>query len=290
MPVPSPSSWPDTVTRLNDVLAASRAQRRAALGLYLPVGYPSASASAEALHALARSADVLELGVPHHACHLDGPLIQQAAAQALAEGAFRMRDLFTITAELSANTAAALVVMTYWSPVAQFGARRFAELFKAAGGDAVLIPDLPEAAVTAWQKAARDAGLHTIPLVPPQASPAHLATIGAAYSGMVYTPAAPGRTGSQLPLSPHLPRRVHRLRTATGLPVALGIGISTPAHAEQAAAVADAVVVGSAVIRRMRAAPNTPIAAAAAAARDFADAVRRARQAAGPTRTPQASA
>lgn len=93
---------------------------------------------------------------------------------------------------------------------------------------------------------------------------------------MVYAPATPGLTGSQHPLSPDLPRLVHRLRTTTHLPVAVGIGISTPGQAAQASAYADAVVVGSAVIRLMRDEPNTPATAADEIARDFAAGVRRA--------------
>ncbi|MET8822609.1 tryptophan synthase subunit alpha [Streptomyces rochei] len=269
----TPPSWP--ASALDQALARSRCQHRAALGLYLPVGYPTHSGSLEALHAMAPHCDVLELGVPHRRAHLDGPTIQHAAAQALDNG-YRMRHLFTTTADLASSTTAALVVMTYWAPVEEYGPGLFAEALAAAGGAGVLVPDLPDGAAADWHRATRAAGLHNIPLIPAHASDAKLAALGTSSSGMAYAPAAPGRTGTAGPLSPYLPRLVRRLRDATRLPVAVGIGISTPARAAQASAYADAVVVGSAVIRRIQAATGGPGAAAAAAARDFAAGVRRA--------------
>ena len=165
--------------------------------------------------------------------------------------------------------------MTYWDPVQKYGPGRFAEEFAAAGGAGVLVPDLPDREAADWQRTTLAASLHSIPFIPAHASDARVAAIGASSSGMAYAPAAPGRTGTAGPLSTYLPRLVRRLRDATRLPVAVGIGISTPARAAQASAYADAVVVGSAVIRRMQAATDTPVAAAVAAARDFAAGVRR---------------
>ncbi|GAA2767590.1 tryptophan synthase subunit alpha [Streptomyces paradoxus] len=266
-------SW--SAARLDYALATSRSEQRAALGLYLPVGYPSRTASLDALHLMAKHADVLELGLPHSDPHMDGPVIRQACAQALDSG-FEMIDLFTAATELTAATTTALVVMSYWAPIARFGPELFAERLAVAGGAGVLIPDLPEREAATWHWAAREAGLHTIPLVPAHASNARLAEIGSASSGMVYAPATPGRTGAQRPLSPYLPRQVRRLRYATGLPVAVGIGISTPEQAARASTYADAVMVGSAVIRRMRTWSNAPDLAAAQAAKTFADGVRRA--------------
>ncbi|MEU1107270.1 tryptophan synthase subunit alpha [Streptomyces tibetensis] len=266
-------SW--SAARLDYALATSRAEKRAALGLYLPVGYPCRTASLDALHLMARHADVLELGIPHTDPHLDGPVIQQASAQAL-EAGFQMIDLFTAATQLTASTTTALVVMSYWAPIERFGPELFAERLSVAGGAGVLIPDLPEHAAATWHWAAQEAGLYTIPLIPAHASDARLAEMGTQSSGMVYAPATPGRTGSRRPLSPYLPRLVRRLRTATSLPVAVGIGISTPDHAAQASRYADAVVVGSAVIRHMTTWRNAPDLAAAQVAKSFADGVRRA--------------
>ncbi|WP_261800978.1 tryptophan synthase subunit alpha [Streptomyces sp. PBH53] len=264
----TPLSW--SAALLDDTLALKRQQDRCAVGLFLPVGYPSYSVSMDALHGIAPFADVLELGVPYSHPH-DSPLIRQAAAQALSQG-FRMQDLFEAVTELAVSTSAALLVKSYWAPIQQYGAEAFAEELAAAGGAGVLVPDLPAPAAAGWQKIARTAGLHRIPLVPARATAANLAAIGAASSGMVSV-LAPGRTGVEDPLSPHLLDFVHRVRTVTGLPVGVCTGIRTPSQAAQVGTFADAVFVGTPLLRRMQAEARAPE-AARAVARDFADAVR----------------
>jgi tryptophan synthase alpha chain len=271
----SPLSW--SAARLDYALATSREEQRAALAIYLPVAYPNRAASREALLLAAEHADVLELGVPHHTCPMDGPRIRQAAVQALA-GGFQMRDLFAAAVELTARTSTALVVMSYWEPIRSYGSRAFARELAAAGGAGVLVADLPAHAAPLWRETAAEAGLYTVALTPRHASSARLAELGATTTGMLYAPATPGLTGTQRPLSPSLPRLVRRLREATGLPVATGIGISSPQQAAQVAGFSDAVVIGSAVIRRMQSQPDAPAPAAAAACRDFALAVRQARR------------
>ncbi|MFG2463710.1 tryptophan synthase subunit alpha [Streptomyces sp. NPDC048523] len=273
----SPLSW--SAARLDYAPAIAREEHRAALAIYLPVGYPSRAASRDALLAAADHADVLELGVPHPRPHMDGPVIQQAAAQALS-GGFQMRDLFATAVELTARTSTALLVMSYWEPIRCHGPQSFARELAAAGGAGVLVPDLPPASASLWHEVATEAGLYTVSLAPRHASAARLAELRETTTGMVYAPATPGLTGTRRPLSPHLPRLVRRLREATGLPVATGIGISSPKQAALAAGFSDAVVVGSAVMRRMQAHPDAPAPAAAAVCRDFAQAVRRAHRAA----------
>ena len=280
MTTSTPPSW--SAAGLDHALARSRAEQRAALGLYLPVGYPTRAAGLDALHLMAKHADVLQLGVPHTDPVLDGPVIRRAAAQALDAG-FRMRDLFDAATELTAAGTTAVLAMSYWKPIEVYGPRAFAEELAAAGVSGVLVPDLPETetetgtAASTWQRAARAAGLHTSTLIPPRASDAHLAALGSVTSGLIHVPATPGLTGARRPLSPYLPHLVRRVRTLTGLPVAVGIGIGTPDQAAQASAYADSVIVGSAVIRRMHAQPGAAAVTAAEAARDFAEGVRRAR-------------
>ena len=262
---------------LHRAIDAAQAQDRRALAAYLPVGYPDRVRGMDALHLLAQTADVVELGVPYADGCFDGPVIQEASRTALAEG-FRMDDLFAAARELSgssASSAAALLVMSYWQPIHAYGPARFAARAAAAGISGVLVPDLPVEEAGPWLDAARSAGLAAIPLVSPRTAPGRLAAITAAATGMVYAPATDGVTGNGGPISPRLPGLVAHLRSLTRLPIAAGIGISTPAQARTAATWADLVVIGSAVIRRMHAQPNAPAGAAAAAARAFTDAVRR---------------
>ncbi|MCX4580992.1 tryptophan synthase subunit alpha [Streptomyces sp. NBC_01571] len=259
-------------SRLHQVITAAQAQDRCALGMYLPVGYPNRVAGMDALHLLAQSADVIELGIPYADGVLDGPVIQQASQTALDAG-FRIEDLFAAARELSSSSPAALVTMSYWQPLHAYGPLRFATAAAAAGIDAVLIPDLPIEEAAPWTAAARAAGLGTIPLVSHRTQPDRLARTVAAATGMLYAAATDGVTGNPQPVSPRLPGLITQLRSLTSLPIAAGIGISTPAQARTAAAWADVVVVGSAVIRRMQASPRAQTAAAAAAGRDFAAAL-----------------
>lgn len=262
-------------SRLDQVFAATRAQGRAALAAYLPVGFPTFSQSMDALHAVAAYADVLELGVPFSDPMMDGPIIQQATAQSLA-GGFRMRHLFEAAHQLSATSAAALLVMTYWQPVARYGPQRFADELALAGAAGVILPDLPVEEAGEWLAAARARGLHTVFVVAPNSSDARLARVCAAGSGMVYAPAVAGVTGAQGPLASGLPAFVDRLRGVTAVPVGVGIGVSTPDQAAIVSTFADAVIVGSALIRRLQTVPGPAgVRAAASLARDLADGVRR---------------
>ncbi|MCX4919996.1 tryptophan synthase subunit alpha [Streptomyces sp. NBC_00687] len=272
--------WPPSTPvggSLERVIEAAQAQDRCALAAFLPVCFPDRITGMDALHLLAQSADVVELGVPYAGGVLDGPVIQEASRTALAAG-FEMKDLFADAREVSASSSAALLVMSYWQPVHAYGPQKFAEQAAAAGIAGVLIPDLPFEEAGPWRAAAQNAGVAVIPLVSPRTSPDRLAAIVAAATGMVYAPATDGVTGNAQPISPQLPSFVAQLRSLTSLPVAAGIGISTPAQARHAAAWADLVVVGSAVIRRMQANPRAQVAAAAAAAREFAAALRPAAQ------------
>jgi tryptophan synthase alpha chain len=272
LPPSSPTAPP--AGRLDRSFAEAKAEGRAALATYLPVGYPSMPESLDALLGMAQSADILELGVPHTDPVFDGPVIRQAAARSLASG-FHMRDLFAAARELTASSAASLLVMSYWRPIEEYGAARFADELAAAGVAAVIVPDLAVADAGRWSAAVRAAGLHTVNLVAPDADADELARVCAASSGMVYAPATIGTTGSQGPLGAHLPRLLDRLRALTSVPIGVGIGVSTVEQAAHVSALADAVVIGSPLIRRMQAAPHAPAAAAAALAREFAEAVRR---------------
>ncbi|MFF4902554.1 tryptophan synthase subunit alpha [Streptomyces sp. NPDC001068] len=266
--------WPSTTPAgegLTRAIAAAQAQERCALATYVPVGFPDRITSMDTLHRLAQSADVIELGVPFEG-HFDGPVIQAASRTALDAG-FLMQHLFEAAEELSASSSAALLTMTYWQPVHAFGPVRFAAQAAAAGISGVLIPDLPLEEAAEWLDAARAAGLAAIPLVSARTAPDRLAAIVAAATGMVYAPATDGVTGNPQPISPRLPGLIAQLQSLTSLPIAAGIGISTPAQARAAARWADLVVVGSAVIRSMQANPTDPVAAAAATSRAFTEAL-----------------
>ncbi|MEU6277469.1 tryptophan synthase subunit alpha [Streptomyces populi] len=254
-------------------VAAAQAQNRAALSLYLPVGYPDRLTGRNALHLLAQAADVIELGVPHTGGVLAGPDIQEASRIALA-GGFHMKDVFDAASELAATSSTALLVTSAWQPIRDHGPAEFAAEAAVVGVCGVMILDLPVGEEDGWRETAASAGLAVIPFISPRTRPDRLAALVAGATGMVYASATDGPTGIAQPISPQLPGLTARLRDLTSLPIATGLGISTPAQARTAAASADLVAVGSAVIRRMQARPRAQIAAAAAVSRAFAVALR----------------
>lgn len=260
---------------LDAALEIARCQGRAALAAYMPAGYPTVARSAELLLALAQHVDVLEVGIPFSDPMLDGPVIQEASAQALAAG-FRMRDLFALIDIVSCASAAALLVMSYWQPIARYGPDRFAAELTTAGGAGVVLPDLPIEEAGPWLRAARAHRLATVFVVAPNAADARLGHICAAGSGMVYAPAAPGVTGSGHPIHPSLSHFVRRLRSMTDLPVAVGIGVSNPDQAYEISSYADCVVVGSALIHKFRQATGPrPVNAVTQLACEFSQAITR---------------
>ncbi|MFI5864748.1 tryptophan synthase subunit alpha [Streptomyces sp. NPDC051546] len=259
---------PDAPTRFDHTLVRARAEQRSALATYLPAGYPNQTQSLRILHHLAEAADVIELGWPYSEPALDGPVIQRAAAQSLAAG-FRVRHLLESIRSL-ATSPASVLVMAYFPPLYRYGLERAAHDLAQAGAAGVILPDLPIEEADSWLAAAQSAGLHTVFVVAPSTNDARLARICSAAGGMLYAPAVPGVTGSTGPLHHALPAFVQRLRTATDLPIGVGIGISTPAQAQEVSRIADVTIVGSALIRAIDAARPTQQDEAAA---DFARAL-----------------
>ncbi|MFJ6437844.1 tryptophan synthase subunit alpha [Streptomyces sp. NPDC091416] len=240
---------------LDRAFLTARAAQRAALAAYYPVGFPTVEESIANVQALAQHADVVEVGLPFSDPILDGPTIQRATRQALDAG-FRMKHLFTAVRAIRTASRASVLVMTYWQPVAHYDPQRFAANLAAAGAAGAIIPDLPLEEAGPWLAAARRHGLHTVPVVAPNASDERLARICATAGGMIYAPAVAGVTGNTGPLAPGLPDFVDRLRTLTRLPISVGIGVSDAEQAHQAAQYADGVIVGSALLRRIQDSPG----------------------------------
>ncbi|MEW2311746.1 tryptophan synthase subunit alpha [Streptomyces sp. NPDC006864] len=186
---------------------------------------------------------------------MDGPVIRAATEQSLATG-FRLRDVFLAARLLSAASSVNLLIMTYWGPVAAYGPQRFAGEARDAGAAGVIVPNLPAEEAPVWLAAARSAGIHPVPLPRHGADDAELARIGTVGGGMLYATGLPGLTGSTSPLADDLEVFVRRARDLTALPVGVGIGVCDPERARAVSEYADAVVVGSALIRAFQRAPG----------------------------------
>jgi tryptophan synthase alpha chain len=243
------------VTRVDDALARARAEGRAALVGYLPAGFPTVAGSVAAVRTLVDAGcDVVEVGLPYSDPTMDGPVIQRAADAALAGGT-RIADVLRVV-EAVAETGAAALLMTYWNPVDRYGVGRFVADLSQAGGSGIITPDLIPDEAGDLLPAARAADLDTVFLVAPSSTDARLAMTAEACRGFVYAASTMGVTGARTAVGPAARTLVRRLRAVSDRPVGVGLGVSTGAQAAEVAGFADAVIVGSALVRELLDAPD----------------------------------
>jgi tryptophan synthase alpha chain len=264
------------VTALGDVLAKTRADGRAALIGYLPVGYPSVDLSIQAMRAMvAGGADVVEVGVPYSDPVMDGPTIQAAAEPAVQAGVGMADALRAVAAVVAAGAAA--VVMSYWNPIERYGVARFAADLAAAGGSGAITPDLIPDEATAWLAATEVHGLDRVFLVAPSSTDARIVSTAAASRGFVYAASTMGVTGARAAVGGGAEALVARVRAlAPEVAVCVGLGVSSGAQAAEVAAYADGVIVGSAFVRRLLDSPDgAGVAAVGELAAELAAGVRR---------------
>ena len=237
------------MSALQDRIAAARAEGRAALVAYLPVGYPDVDASIAAMVAAVEGgADVVEIGVPYSDPGMDGPVIQQAVDVAVRAGV-GMSDVLRAVAAV-AEAGAVPVVMSYWNPIERYGVDRFADDLAAAGGAGAITPDLIPDEAAAWLAASDRTGLDRVFLVAPSSTDARLASTVAACRGFVYAASTMGVTGTRATVGDAAERLVARTRAVAGdLPVCVGLGVSSGDQAAEVAGFADGVIVGSAYVR-----------------------------------------
>lgn len=193
-------------------------------------------------------ADAVEIGIPFSDPVMDGPTIQAASQRALDRGA---TPTSILDEARSLDVGVPLAVMTYCNLVFHAGCLRFAEALRDAGIDGAILPDLPLGEIAEWAEAADVAGVETVMLAAPNTTDERLAAICARSRGFLYGVSLMGITGERSSLAESATRIAGRAKAATDLPVLLGVGISTPAQAAEASAVADGVVVGSALIARL---------------------------------------
>jgi len=239
------------ITRRFDTL---KAQGRAGLVTFITAGDPDHDTSLSILQGLpAAGADVIELGMPFTDPMADGPAIQASSLRALHKGARMTRTLDLVRAFRAGDPDTPLILMGYYNPIHNYGVDRFLADARAAGVDGLIVVDLPPEEDEELCLPALAAGVSFIRLATPTTDDARLPAVLANTSGFVYYVSVTGITGAASAATDAVGAAVARLKRHTDLPVAVGFGITTPAAAAEVARVADAAVVGSAIVRMVEA-------------------------------------
>jgi tryptophan synthase alpha chain len=197
---------------------------------------------------VAAGADAVEVGIPFSDPMMDGPVIQEAALAALGRGTVPDQVLDGIA---RAEATVPVAVMTYYNIVYRAGLKRMANSLVASGVSGAIIPDLSLEELAPWAAEAGAAGVETVLLVAPSSPDDRVARICASARGFVYAVARMGVTGERAELGHEARQVVEKVRRHTDMPVCVGVGVSTPAQAAEVCEVADGVVVGSALVRRL---------------------------------------
>ena len=262
--------------RLESLFAEVRSSSRTALLPFMTAGLPSLSTTVDLFAAMAESgADAFEVGIPYSDPMMDGPTIQAGNERALAGGATVEKGL-EVVAAVAEKTGKPVLVMTYANPIFRIGPEVFAERCREAGASGVIVADLPLEEAAAIQEPIEAAGLGMVLFAAPTSSDARLEAIAVANPVFIYGVAELGVTGERRGLSSHALELATRIRRVSGLPLVMGVGISTPDQARSLAGATDGIIVGSALVRRVLEAPNEQVALTevGAAVADLAGALR----------------
>lgn len=236
------------MSRIAAQFARCKERGENALWVYFTCGDPDLATTEALVLAAARAgADGVELGVPFSDPVADGPIIQRASERALRAGT-TLEQILGLVTRLGRQTEIPLLLFSYYNPILQRGLESFAKAARAAGVDGVLVVDLTPEEADGFVKTMRVAGLDTVFLAAPTSTDERLQKIAASSSGFIYVVSRTGVTGPRESLSEEIRAVVGRVRRVSGLPVAVGFGISRSEHVRELAGVADGVVVGSAVV------------------------------------------
>jgi tryptophan synthase alpha chain len=276
------------VSRIATRFAALRAEGRGALITFLEAWDPDEATSLALLRGMpAAGADLIEIGCPFTDPMADGPTIQVAGKRALKAGARMPHTLAMVRDFRREDNATPIVLMGYLNPILSYGVERFCVDAARAGVDGLIVVDLPSEEADLMVPLATANGLDIIRLVAPTTDEARLPKVLDGSSGFVYYVSITGITGTRTASAEDLADAIPKVRRATGLPIAIGFGVRTPAQAAAAVRAADAAVVASALIETLagtlddegRARPDT-VGRVLAHVRALADGVRGARKAA----------
>ena len=250
-------------TRISKRFEVLRSAGELGIVAYITAGDPSLEATHKFVLALADAgADVIELGVPFSDPVADGPTIQRASERALKSGT-SLAGVLELVRRVRESSQVPLVLFTYFNPILQKGLEKFAAAAAQAGADGVLVTDLTPEESEDYRRIIHSKNLDTVFLAAPTSDDERLRKISACSSGFLYLISRTGVTGAKDSLPDDLPGLLRRVRQFTELPVAVGFGISLPGHVSVLGGLADAAVVGSALVSEIEKASSVEVASAA---------------------------
>ena len=245
-------------SKLDHTFATLRQRGEKALIAYVMAGDPSLQDTEQLVVELEQAgADIIELGVPFSDPIADGPVIQQAAERALRSGT-SLRTILSMVTRLRARTQIPLVLMAYYNNIHAFGPERFCHEAAQAGIDGLIIPDMPPDEASPLKGPAAAAGLQLIFLLAPTSTEERRTFVARQSQGFVYYVSLTGITGAKLHNMADVGKNVEKIRKVTRVPVAVGFGVATPEDAANVAAIADGVIVGSAIVKQIAAYGQKP--------------------------------
>lgn len=237
--------------RLDTKFEQLRARGEKALIAYVMAGDPGLAETQQLVLAMEQAgADIIELGVPFSDPIADGPVIQQAAERALRNGT-SLRDILHSVTSLRQQTQIPIVLMVYYNSIFAMGLESFCAAAKEAGVDGMIVPDMPPDEAGPLKSPAQRAGLRLIFLLAPTSTAARRAYVARESEGFLYYVSLTGITGVKIQNMQEVGTNVAKIRKATRIPIAVGFGVQTPEDAAKVAAMADGVIVGSAIVRQI---------------------------------------
>jgi tryptophan synthase alpha chain len=244
--------------RIEIKFASLRAKNEKALIVYLTAGDPSLAVTKELILGLGNAGvDILEIGVPFSDPTADGPVIQAASQRALKAGA-TLQGVLDLVADVRKISAIPILLFGYYNPLFSYGVKKFAKAAKEAGVDGILVVDLPPEEAQELRVYTDVAGIDFISLIAPTTPEKRLRQIAGVAKGFLYYISITGVTGTAAPKIEDIKKEINKIRKITRLPLAVGFGITNPKQAQEIAAIADGIVIGSAVVRMIDENKNNP--------------------------------
>jgi len=240
------------MNRIDKKFRELKKQKRKAFIAFITAGYPALKVTEKLIYEFSRrGVDIIELGVPFSDPLADGPMIQESSQYALNQHT-RLGDIINLVQRVRKHTDVPICLMTYYNPVFCFPEKKFIRQAKAAGVDGIIIPDLPPEEAVTLRKEAKKSDLATIFFIAPTTSPKRIKFISRVSSGFIYYVSLTGVTGARKSLPRELLENLKRVSRQVNRPLCVGFGISSPRQIKQISKVSSGVIVGSAIVRKIK--------------------------------------